>query len=94
MATEGSVSSSSTSFTPLRLVVALMLGFSGCLFIWIATPYNNFILKTGFISDDYLPASVLALMLLLVLVINPMVMIIRRRWALNFKQIALIEIAL
>jgi len=67
----------------------LVLSFLGCIFIWIATPYNNFILRTGFISDDYLPASVLALMLLLVLVINPGLIAIRRGWALNHRQIVL-----
>ena len=72
------------------MTVALILSFLGCLFIWIATPYNNFILRTGYISDDYLPASVLALLLLMVLIINPILRIIHRSWALNFKQIALI----
>ncbi len=90
MAAEGSgVSSNGSSLTRGRVTVALALGFLGCLFVWVATPYNNFILKTGFISDDYLPASVLALMLLLVLVINPILMRMRRSWALDFSQIAL-----
>ncbi len=78
-----------SSLTPGRIAVALVLGLIGCLFIWIATPYNNFILKTGFISDDYLMPSVLVLLLLMVFIINPILMTIGRRWALNFKQIAL-----
>ena len=89
LATEGTANNNTTSFTPGRLGAALMLGSFGCLFVWIVTPYNNFILKTGFISDDYLPASVLALLLLMVLIVNPVLMMIRRSWALNFKQIAL-----
>ena len=80
---------SNGSLTRSRVIVALILSFAGCLFIWIATPYNNFILKTGFISDDYLPASVLALILLLVLVVNPLLKTLDRRWTLSFKQIAL-----
>ncbi|MEE8397384.1 MAG: DUF6785 family protein, partial [Desulfobacterales bacterium] len=89
MGTENSADHTNASLTPGRCAVALILSFFGCLFIWIATPYNNFILKTGFISDDYLTPSVLALLLLMVLVINPIIMRVRRRWALNFKQIAL-----
>ena len=86
---EGSANHMNSSFTFFRGAVALILGLLGSLFISIATPYNNFILKTGFISDDYLMPSVLALLLLTVLIINPIIMLIRRRWALNFKQIAL-----
>ena len=89
MAAEGTANNNSSSFTPGRLVVALALSFLGCISIWIVTPYNNFILKTGFISDDYLPASVLALLLLMVLIFNPVLMIIRRSWALDSKQIVL-----
>ena len=79
-----------SSLSPGRLTVSLVLGLLGSLFIWIATPYSNFILRTGFISDDYLAPSVLALLLLLILIINPILIIIRRNWRLNFKQIALI----
>ena len=89
LAAEGSVSLNNTSFTPVRVTIALVLSFLGCIFIWFATPYNNFILRTGFISDDYLPASVLALLLLLVLVINPILMRIRRSWSFDHKQIIL-----
>jgi len=70
--------------------VSLLLGLLGSLFIWIATPYSNFILRTGFISDDYLAPSVLAGLLLLVLITNPILITVRRSWRLNFKQIALI----
>ena len=72
-----------------RVTVALILSLIGSLFVWVATPYNNFILRTGFISDDYLPASVLALLLLAVLVINPILMCIRRSWVLNSRQMVL-----
>ena len=71
------------------MAVALTLGFLCCVSIWIATPYNNFILQTGYISDDYLPASVLALLMLLILIINPVLMTVRRRWALDSRQLAL-----
>lgn len=71
-----------------RSIAALILSVLGSLFIWIATPYNNFILKTGFISDDYLPVSVIAFLLFTILVINPALLTMRRFWALNFRQIA------
>lgn len=38
-----------------RLVVALLTGLAGCLFIWVATPLNNFVLGNSYIADDYLP---------------------------------------
>jgi len=88
--TQISEDSANTRFSFGRGTVAVFLGLLGSLFIWIATPYNNFILKTGYISDDYLPASVLALLLLLILIINPILRAIDRSWSLDFKQLALI----
>lgn len=78
-----------TSFTPYRLAVALLLAFLGCIFIWIATPYNNFVLQNGLISDDYLMPSVLAVLLATVLIVNPAIRMARSSWGLNFRQIAL-----
>jgi hypothetical protein len=84
-----SASGNSTSFAPVRVIVALILSLVACVLIWIATPFNNFILQTGYISDDYLSASVLALLMLLILIVNPVLMAIRRRWALDSGQLAL-----
>ena len=84
------MSNDGTSFTTGRVTVAIVLSFLSCLFIWIVTPFSNFVLNTGFISDDYLPPSVLALLLPMVLLINPVLLKIRRSWALNSRQIALI----
>ena len=90
MTTEGSENQTNASLTFGRGTVAVILGLLGSLFIWIVTPYSNFILKTGYISDHYLPASVLALLLVLVLLVNPILKIARGSWCLNFKQITLI----
>ena len=90
MTTKGTNGSNNASLTPGRVAVALALSFLGCLFIWVATPYNNFILKTGFISDDYLMPSVLALLLFTVLILNPLIRLMRNSWGLDFRQIALI----
>jgi len=69
-------------------IVLLLLSALGCLFIWIATPYSNFILKTGYISDDYLPASVLSFLLLVVLAINPVLKTVGRSWSLDARRTA------
>jgi len=82
--------SNGTAFTPARLTAALILSLAGCIFIWIATPYNNFVLKNGYISDDYLMPSVLAVLLFVILILNPAIRMLRSGWGLNFRQIALI----
>ena len=66
----------------------------GCFFIWIVTPYNNFLLRNGFISEDYLAHSVMALLLFLILVVNPLLRAARPKWALSFKQMAFIAAVL
>jgi len=78
------------SFPVLRIIVAIGISLCCCVIIWIITPYNNFILKTGFISDDYLPRSALTILIVLVLAVNPFLRIIHRRWALDFRQMALV----
>jgi len=90
LAAETSADQKTSSLTFQRTAVAVVVGLLGSLFIWIATPYNNFVLRTGSISDSYLPVSVLALLLLLVTIVNPLLKRIHRRWFLNFRQIVLI----
>jgi len=90
LASESSADQETSPLTFQRTAVALVLGLLGSLFIWIVTPYNNFVLRTGHISDSYLPVAVVALLLLLVLIVNPVLKRVRQRWSLNFRQIALI----
>lgn len=73
-----------------RTVVACLLGLVGALFIWVAAPFNNFVLANAFISDDFLPVGALGLMLLLVLVVNPVLHRLAPRLKLTFGQLALI----
>lgn len=73
-----------------RLFVAVIVGLLGALFIWIATPYNNFVLFNSFISDDYLPVGAVFVILMLVLIVNPLLRRLRPRWALDYRQMAVI----
>lgn len=62
----------------------------GCLFIWAATTYNNYLLALSPISDSYLPTAALFVMLLLCAVVNPL---LRRRWprlAMGRRRLALV----
>ncbi len=74
----------------LRVFVAILIGLLGSLIIWVATPYNNFLIDAGFISDSYLPIGALFLMLLLVMVVNPLLLKLAHRWSLDYRQLALI----
>ncbi len=62
----------------------------GCVLIWVVTPYNNFLLRNGFISEDYLAHSVMTLLLFLILVVNPLLRAARPAWAFSFKQMTFI----
>ncbi len=77
-------------FTMKRIAVAVLLGALGCLFIWVAAPYNNFYLNNSFISDTYFPEVAVVFLLLLVLVLNPLLRCLRSKWILNDRQLALI----
>lgn len=77
-------------FTPSRIVAAAAVALLGCVLIWIVTPYNNFLLRNGFISEDYLAHSVMTLLLFLILVVNPLLRATRPKWALSSKQMAFI----
>jgi len=73
-----------------QVVFAVCLGLAGCLFIWVAAPYNNFLLKNSFISDTYLPVAAVVFTLALVLGLNPLLYLVRRGWVLNYRQLALV----
>lgn len=53
------------------MVFALGLGILGSITIWALTPYNNFYLSLGFISDTYLPILALFIFILITLFLNP-----------------------
>jgi len=72
-----------------RTLIALAFAFLGCLFIWIAAPFNNFILNLGFISDDYTPAAALIFVFALPLLVNPVLRRIAPRYVLGKPHMAL-----
>lgn len=74
----------------LRTIIALIIGFLGCLTVWVVQPVNNFLLNNSFISDTYLPELVVGIMALLVLVVNSLLYWRLPVWALNRRQLALI----
>lgn len=74
----------------LRVLIALIIGFAGACFIWIAIPYNNFVLNNSDVVGSYMPEAALAILSLLILIINPLCRLINRNIALNFRQMALI----
>ncbi|MBI1337024.1 MAG: hypothetical protein GC164_08690 [Phycisphaera sp.] len=77
-----------------RVVAAMTVGALGCLFIWLATPYNNFYLSNSFISDTYFPVAGVIFMLAFVLGVNPLLHLIRRQWVFNRRQLALVFVML
>jgi len=75
----------------------LAIGLIGSVFIWVVTPYVNFLIDTGLISDSFLPVSSLFVILVLVLLINPVLRLISklttgssRKLALDRRQLALV----
>lgn len=78
------------SYNGLRYFIALLIGLIGAVAIWVATPYNNFLVHNTYISDSYISASAIFCLLVIVLIINPILFKFCPRFALNFKQLALI----
>ncbi len=79
------------NLSPLRVAVAILIALLGSVFIWVAVPYNNFLIQNTYLSDSFLPEIVVALLLLLVLAANPLLRLVGGRWMLNRRQLALIS---
>ena len=86
-----------TRYPWTRTLVALAIGLIGSVFIWVVTPYVNFLIDTGLISDSFLPVSSLFVILVLLLLINPVLRLIgklvrgdSRTLALDRRQLALV----
>lgn len=73
-----------------RTLAAVLIGLVGSIVIWVATPYNNFVIGSAYIADSFLPVAALILALLLVLCINPLLHWQKPSWALDTRQLALI----
>ena len=73
----------------LRTLIAVLLGLAGSVIVWVASPYNTFVMRSQYIADSYLPIAVLFITFLLVLVVNPLFRWLWPRIALNRPQLAL-----
>jgi hypothetical protein len=72
-----------------RTIVAIFIGLVGSLLIWTLGTASQLIGTGGFCSD-YLPVGAVALMLVIVLGVNPLLSLISLRLVLNRVQLALI----
>jgi hypothetical protein len=79
-----------SSHSALRTAAAIFIGVLGAVVIWIATPYNNFVLRNTYIADTYLPLGALLILLLLAMLINPVLRLIHPGCALKSGQLAII----
>lgn len=89
MSTDSTTKSSNGS-ARARTLAALLIGLCGCVLIWVVTPYFYYIVRLENITDSYLPAGPLFLLLLLVLGLNPVLRRYRPRWVLTNAQLVLI----
>ncbi len=74
----------------LRGYLTVLIGLIGCLIIWVAVPYNNFQLDNTYIADSYLPEIVIALLMVVVLLLNPLLRLFGASFMLTREQISLI----
>jgi hypothetical protein len=73
-----------------RTFAGLLIGFLGCVIVWVVQPLNNFLLNNSFISDTYLPELVVGIITCLVLIVNSVFYWRLPGWALNRRQLALV----
>ena len=74
----------------LRVAVAVLIALLCSVIIWVVVPYNNFKFDNTYISDSFLPEIVIALLLTLVLLVNPALRLLGSRMTLDRQQLALI----
>ncbi|MHC4503438.1 MAG: DUF6785 family protein, partial [Planctomycetota bacterium] len=73
-----------------RTTAAITVGLAGAVFIWVVTPYNNFVLGNAYISDDYMPPAALFVAMLLVLGVNPLLRRLAPGFSFDARELALI----
>lgn len=74
----------------MRILASVLIGLAGSILIWIVTPFNNFTLNNGFIADSFLPIGALAVMLFVVLLLNPLLGRLKRPLMLRRRELAII----
>ena len=72
-----------------RTLAAVLIGLVGSVLIWTLATVSQLIGTGGFCSD-YLPVGAVALMLLIVLGLNPLLSLVSVRLVLNRVQLALV----
>jgi len=80
----------SQNSTSVRTLAAALIALIGSVIAWVVVPYNNFYLQSTYISDSFLPEIVIAVLLVLVLGLNPLLRLIGPGWMLDRRQLALI----
>ncbi|MHC4503739.1 MAG: DUF6785 family protein, partial [Planctomycetota bacterium] len=78
-----------TEYPTWRYLVGVLVGLAGAVLIWVAMPYHDFVIGASYVNDSYLPAVALAVVLLLVLAVNPFLRRRTPRAALDSRQLAL-----
>ncbi|MDX1683308.1 MAG: DUF6785 family protein, partial [Phycisphaeraceae bacterium] len=73
-----------------RTIASFIIGAVLCGIIWLAVPYNNFVLNNSFIADSYLPEIVALLLAGLILLVNPLLYTWAPRAALRSQDLVLI----
>jgi hypothetical protein len=73
-----------------RTLAAIFIGLAFAVALWIATPYNNYLLLNSAIADNYLPLGPIIVILLLVLGANPLLRSVRPALALTSGQLGII----
>ena len=73
-----------------RVPATALVGLLGAVFIWWATPYNNYLFKLGPISESYLPIGALFLIFLVCVVVNPLLRRFRPGGAFDRRQLVIL----
>lgn len=75
------------SATPLRPVVAILVGAGGVAFLCAITPYNDYHLKNTFLYGNHLPIGALCLFTVLAWILNPLLRRLRPSLALSTPEL-------
>jgi len=73
-----------------RVAVAVVVGFLGSMLIAAVTPYNNFVMANAHIADTYMPPAALAILLIIILAINPLLHRLAPRLMLDGLQLSIV----
>lgn len=89
-AAESGLSPAAEPEPPRPTVRALLYGVAGVLFLCIATPYTDLVLRGSWLAHNCLPIGALCVFLLLVIGGNRLLRRLSRRWALTRAELLLI----